>query len=235
MRTRGISSFLFIGAFVLALGMVSPGPAQAARHHAASKPAPQVSAQQAADQAYLAAVDRMISGQDDRAQVANWTKLRDMYTRTSFYFRKGGADKVWDLLQESAQKALLDGSDASVAAYRALLRDHFAHYRSHVQAIEMIDKAHFTQEDKTLHLTALRGILSSILASGDGKTGETAFHIIDPAEENLVMTSYFHYQVKDQKYEQHNGHFWDIVSYVNPANGTTGKMYFNVDALVGSH
>jgi hypothetical protein len=216
----------FIAIFCLGL-LAMPVSAFAARPAQAVQ-----TAQTAQDQAYLAAVDRAMANINSKNNPVDWTDLREKYVHSSFYNPQNGADDIWNRLQAAGQKALIDGTPASVKAYQALLRQYFAHYRSHLQAIEMIDRAHFTQEDKNFHLAALRGILSSILSSGDGKTAETAFHVIDQAEEGLVLKSYFHYQLKEQKYEQHGGHFWDIVSYVNPANGAADKMYFNVDALV---
>lgn len=184
------------------------------------------------DKAYLAAVDQMIAHKNIKNPTVTWAQLRAMYTQTSFYQPHAGQDHVWNILQAAAQKALLEDTPEAVSAYQQLLRDHYAHYRSHLQAIEMIEKAHFTGEDKALHLAALRGILSSILESGTGQTAETAYHVIDTQEENLILQSYFHYKPMGSKYEQHNGHVWDVRLYQNPGNGAEGKMYFDVDAIV---
>lgn len=180
-----------------------------------------------ADQEYLAMVEQAISGKEP-----DWGKLRSLYTRTSFYEPYGGAQAIWYSLQRAGQLAISDPTPEALLSYNTLLAQHFAHYRSHLQALDMIDKAKLTRTDRAFHQKALAGIVSSITSSGDGKSPETAFHVIDPAEENLILKTYFHYQLVNQEFRQKDGHFWDVLNYINPATDETGSLYFNVDVIL---
>lgn len=180
-----------------------------------------------ADQEYLNMVEQALSGKDP-----DWVKLRELYIRTSFYEPYGGAQAIWYSLQRAGQLAMSDPSTETQMSYNTLLAQHFAHYRSHLQALDMIDKAKLTRTDRAFHQKALAGIVSAITSSGDGKTPETAFKVIDPAEENLILKTYFHYQLASQEFRQKDGHFWDVLHYVNPATEETGSLYFNVDVIL---
>lgn len=188
---------------------------------------PSAAAANAVDQEYLAQVEQALAGKEP-----NWVELRALYTRTSFYEPYGGAQAIWYSLQRAGQLAMSEPGPETQMAYNTLLSQHFAHYRSHLQALDMIDKAKLTRTDRAFHQKALAGIVSAITTSGDGKTPETAFKVIDPAEENLILKTYFHYQLASQEFRQKDGHFWDVLNYVNPATEETGSLYFNVDVIL---
>ncbi|MEZ0262453.1 MAG: DUF4919 domain-containing protein [Alphaproteobacteria bacterium] len=188
---------------------------------------PAVASTNTADQEYLNMVEQAVSGKEP-----DWVALRNLYTQTSFYEPYGGAQAIWYSLQRAGQLAMTEPSSETQMSYNNLLAQHFAHYRSHLQALDMIDKAKLTRTDRAFHQKALAGIVSSITTSGDGKTPETAFKVIDPAEENLILKTYFHYQLVSQEFRQKDGHFWDVINYVNPATEAAGTLYFNVDVIL---
>lgn len=206
---------------------------QAARHLASSEIAPAPAAVAPApavskDQEYLALVNEAIAGKD-----ADWQKIRDLYVKTSFYDPYGGAQAIWYMLQRAGQQIVYDKSPEATQEYNTLLAQHYAHFRSHMQALDMIDRGHLPQADRTAHQKAMSAIISSIIATGDGKTPETAFRVIDPAEESIVLKTYFHYTLVSQEFRQKDGHFWDVLHYSNPNNKEdTGSLYFNVDQIL---
>jgi hypothetical protein len=180
------------------------------------------------DQAYLAVVTQVMQGRRE----ADWKTLRALYTQTSFYDPYGGAQAVWYSLQRAGQQIIYDSSPEAKQEYDLLLAQHFAHYRSHMQALEMIDRARLPAADRGMHQKALVGIVNAIVSTGNGSTPATAIHVIDPAEENYVLKTYYHYQLTGQEFQQDKGHFWDVLDYKNPATGDTGKLYFNVDEIL---
>jgi hypothetical protein len=180
------------------------------------------------DQQYLAMVNDVIGGKE-----ADWSKLRALYTQTSFYDPYGGSQAVWYQLQRAGQQVVYDASPEARQEYDTLLAQHFAHFRSHMQAMDMVNKGHLPQSELPFHQKALNGITASIVATGDGKTPETAFKVIDPAEENLVLKTYFHYNLANQEFTQKDGHFWDVLHYTNPTQkDEKGSLYFNVDQIL---
>lgn len=190
--------------------------------------APAVDAAGPGDAEYLELVNKAMSGQEP----VDYKQIRQLYTRTSFYDPYGGDQAVKYMLQRAGQQIIYDKSPEATQEYNTLLAQHFAHFRSHMQAMEMMDKGHISAAQRGLHQRALQGILTAIIGSGDGKTPETAFQVIDPMEENLVLKTYYHYELKGQEFQQKNGHFWDVLHYENPANEETGTLYFNVDQIL---
>jgi hypothetical protein len=207
------------GARRIASAEVAPVPAQAVA------PAPAAGNK---DQEYLAMVRDAMAGKD-----ADWQKMRDLYVHTSFYDPYGGAQAIWYMLQRAGQQVVYEQSQEATQEYNTLLAQHYAHYRSHMQALDMIEKGHLSPAEKPAHQKAMSAIISSIIATGDGKTPETAFKVIDPAEENIVLKTYFHYQLASQEFRQKDGHFWDVLNYTNPQNkDDKGSLYFNVDQIL---
>lgn len=186
-------------------------------------------ADEAADDAYLSAVDRSVK---TRGSV-DWKNVRALYVKSSFYDPYGGAQAIWYALQRAGQQIVLDPSKSNVEEYKKLLRRHFAHYRSHLQAIDFSKKTASPHIDHAFEVDALKGIIESISSTGDGKSPETAFDVIDPAEEHMILKA-FRYQLKGQDFRQMGGHYWDVLKYVNPMTGEVGEMFFNVDVILRS-
>ncbi|MEZ0226813.1 MAG: DUF4919 domain-containing protein [Alphaproteobacteria bacterium] len=221
---------IIIAAAIIGLGLAAVS-ADAARRIASAEVAPAAIAAVPAvskDQEYLALVNEVIAGKD-----ADWQKIRDLYVHTSFYDPYGGAQAIWYNLQRAGQQVVYDQSPEATQEYNTLLAQHYAHFRSHMQALDMIEKGHRSQAEKGAHQKAMSAIISSIIATGDGKSPETAFKVIDPAEENIVLKTYFHYTLASQEFRQKDGHFWDVLNYTNPQNKEDkGSLYFNVDTIL---
>jgi len=164
-------------------------------------------------------------------ETIDWVALRALYVETSFYDPYGGAQAIWYGLQRAGQQVIDDQSGEALKSYKTMLTKHFAHYRSHLQAIDLSNKTGTSLVDRAYHEAAFKGILRSIRATGDGRTPETAFKVIDPAEEHMVLKT-FHYRLNGQDFRQEKGHFWDVLKYTNPQTNTEGEMYFNVDTIL---
>lgn len=186
------------------------------------------------DAEYLALVDKANAGD---GKGVDWAQLRNLYVQTSFYDPYGGAQAIWYSLQRAGMVVVASPTEENVRAYKTLLNKHFAHYRAHLQAIDLWNKTKTTAVNKALHENAFREILRSIRLTGDGKTPETAFRVIDPAEESMILKT-FHYRLTGQEFRQNNGQFWDVLKYVNPqVPDTNGKpaqqeMFFNVNVIL---
>jgi hypothetical protein len=215
---------------LLVFGLASlPAVANAAQGKA-PEPAAATTPAVSKDQQYLAIVADAMGGKD-----IDWQKLRDLYTQTSFYDPYGGAQAIYYMLQRAGQQVVYSEQSAEAKQeYDTLLAQHFAHFRSHMQALDMIDKGHLPQTDKPFHQKAMSLIVNSILATGDGKTPDTAFRVIDPTEEAMLLKTYFHYQLESQEFRQEKGHFWDVLNFYNPQNKQRGSLFFNVDQILGA-
>jgi hypothetical protein len=165
-------------------------------------------------------------------ETVDWAAMRELYVETSFYDPYGGAQSIWYSLQRAGQQMIEEeGGGEALKNYKELLAKHYAHYRAHLQAIDLSGKTGTPHVDRKRHEAAFKGILKSIRATGDGRTPETAFKVIDPAEEHMILKT-FHYRFNSQDFRQKDGHFWDVLKYTNPQNETEGEMYFNVDTIL---
>ena len=186
------------------------------------------------DAEYLALVDKANTGD---GKGVDWSQLRHLYVQTTFYDPYGGAQAIWYTLQRAGMLVVASPTEENVRAYKALLNKHFAHYRAHLQALDLWNKTKTTAVNKALHENAFREILRSIRLTGDGKSAETAFRVIDPAEESMILKT-FHYRLMGQEFRQNNGQFWDVLKYINPqvmdADGkpVQQEMFFNVNVIL---
>ena len=82
-------------------------------------------------------------------------------------------------------------------------------------------------EQAKLHRRWADGLLDSIKSGGDGKSAETAWHVISISEEYAVMRS-LSLRATGQSLANQNGHAYDVMKTVDPQN-VEATYYFNVD------
>ena len=84
------------------------------------------------------------------------------------------------------------------------------------------------------HLYMARGIVGSILASGDGNSQNTAFRVISTSEE-LAVVRVLGVLVQDQRLLRDNdGHSFDELSVVDGKTGERRKVYFGIDLALAA-
>lgn len=77
-----------------------------------------------------------------------------------------------------------------------------------------------------------QGFISSIIASGDGNSPESAYIVISPDDEYTVM-QYLGYSVYQQDLQELNKHYFDVLTVITHT-GEEKKIYFNIDKLFDS-
>jgi tetratricopeptide (TPR) repeat protein len=82
------------------------------------------------------------------------------------------------------------------------------------------------------YLYKYQGLITSIIATGDGKSAESAYLVISPSDE-FTITQFFGYSVSQQLLQDQNGHYFDILTALNKA-GEEKEIYFNIDKPFGS-
>lgn len=80
------------------------------------------------------------------------------------------------------------------------------------------------------HRYVAKGIIDSILRSGDGKTPETAFKVIAINEEYATLRV-LGLQVQGQALSHAGGHNFDIMTAVDPETKSKREGYFNIDPI----
>ena len=84
------------------------------------------------------------------------------------------------------------------------------------------------------HLYMARGIVGSILASGDGNSQMTAFRVISTSEE-LAVVRVLGVLVQDQRLlRDSDGHSFDELNVVDGKTGERRKVYFGIDLALAA-
>lgn len=81
------------------------------------------------------------------------------------------------------------------------------------------------------HVYYYQRLLKSIENSGDGKTPETAYIVINVSEEYDLLR-YLQMESRGQSLSSIEGHMYDILSIEN-SEGKKDKVYFNIDLFFG--
>jgi hypothetical protein len=78
------------------------------------------------------------------------------------------------------------------------------------------------------HKTVFRGLVNSIVNSGDGKSTDKAWVVINTHEEYVVLRV-LGYKPGGQSLVRKDGHAYDVMKVKNVEDETDATFYFNVD------
>jgi Domain of unknown function (DUF4919) len=83
-------------------------------------------------------------------------------------------------------------------------------------------------EKAEFHKFMVDGLLNSIKSSMDGKSKEKAFEVISINEEYGLIRSLGLRPIQ-QALQEDKGHFYDVITVVDPQTNQQSQLYFNVD------
>jgi len=115
----------------------------------------------------------------------------------------------------------IKNADAILASDYVDMACHFAEYIAHRELKEA--------EAAELHKAILQGLLKSITDSGDGKTPETAYQVIEVHEEYVLLHFMGVGLPSSQSLLRKNGHAYDEIKFEDPKSKMEVTLYFNVD------
>lgn len=170
---------------------------------------------------YEALVNKLKSG--DRS--VNFRALRLAYADSPASTTGPDTDPDKKAMSQALNKndfaAAIRHADVVLASNYVDMDAHFAEYIA-CRELKEVDKAEF-------HKFVLQGLLKSITDSGDGKTPETAYQVIDVHEEYVLLHFMRVALPESQSYLHKNGHAYDEIKFKDPATGKEAVLYFNVD------
>jgi len=159
-------------------------------------------------------------------KTADYTALRMAYSKLSF-FEPYETDAK---LNSSMLTAYNKGDYEEAIFYAATILDmNYTDTDAHFLCWDAYGKTGDRERSK-FHQTVVEGIIGSVLASGDGKTYETAYKIVRVREEYAVLYM-SGFKVQNQILIEHEGHLFDKLEVVNVDTGDTDTIYFNIDAV----
>ena len=170
---------------------------------------------------YAALLERVKSGD----QTVDFRQLRLAYANSPGYDKGPDTDTQRKAMLASLNAKdfanAIKNADVVLAAKYVDLDAHFVAYIAH-RELKDTEKAEF-------HQFVLRGLLKSITTSGDGKTPETAFQVIEVHEEYVLLQFMGVGLPESQALLHKNGHSYDEIKFKDPASKQEATMYFNVD------
>ena len=154
----------------------------------------------------------------------DYTRLRLSYMDSPEYKQAKDVTK-----SEKAMTAALDAKNFSEALKNAeiVLTNEYVNMDAHFVAF-VADRELGATDKAEFHRTVFRGLVDSIRNSGDGKSTEKAWVVIDVHEE-YVMLRVLGFAPSEQSLLNKEGHSFDVMKVKNVEDGTMQTFYFNVD------
>ena len=171
-------------------------------------------------QFYETLVARVKSGD----QNVDFKALRIAYTETSHYNPYGGDNDA-----RQAMFAALESKQFEKAIEHAMAQldknyvDIDAHFICRIAYREMKNMERYRD-----HHLITKGLIDSILGSGDGMAPETAFIVIDTREEYIIL-NVLGFNTQKQSLIESNGHRYDRMEVTDLKTNQKVELYFNVD------
>jgi len=156
----------------------------------------------------------------------DFRKLRLVFINSNDYIPyadQGSSEKLYELYQKEdwaeAEKIILE-----------MLEINYMNLETHQNASLVYDKSG-NQELKEYHAKWAMGLLTALFESGDGKSEETAYWVIDIREE-FIITAIFQHQLNLSNKERssihkEDGNIYDIWTLSDNEGNNRIDIYFN--------
>jgi hypothetical protein len=131
--------------------------------------------------------------------------------------------------EEDAMNAALEQKNYAEALKNAeiVLASEYVNMDAHFAA--SVANRELGQPDQAeFHKTVFRGLVNSIVNSGDGKSTDKAWVVINTHEEYVVLRV-LGYKPGGQSLVRKDGHAYDVMKVKNVEDETDATFYFNVD------
>jgi hypothetical protein len=157
-------------------------------------------------------------------RTVDFKAARMLYTELDAYSPMGGSRGGYTKLIEAGENR------KAIELAQATLKENYLDIDAHWAILAAANNLK-DAELAAHHLYVVKGILDSIVKSGDGRSEATAFVVISVSEEYAMLRA-FKLRPKGQSALKKDGHDFDVITCVDPAKPETeAKMYFNTDAI----
>ncbi len=136
-------------------------------------------------------------------------------------------DQELDLRKALADFLNQDDWEAGIGIVNRLLELCYLDIEAHMIAASIYRRTG-DERRSSYHLRFAKGLLDSIFQSGDGQSRETAFTVVNVAEEYTVLRVLGVHSIC-QSFSRVRGHF-DIFEVLDPTSGQRAAVYFNTDS-----
>lgn len=167
------------------------------------------------------------AGEDGDPSIELFRTLRLYYTETpryNPYAANEAQQAMFIALKEKQYKKVLEHA-------QSILEKNFVNIDAHF-GCAVAYKELGEQDRYKFHQFVMYGLVDSILSSGDGKTPETAYHVISVDEEYAVLNT-LGFKVVKQSLIESKGHSYDKMEVMHTKSKEIRVIYFNVDMPLG--
>jgi len=157
-------------------------------------------------------------------ETVNFKELRLAYVQSPQYAPYTHDEETRTLLNQALSE---ENMEMAINLVERLLESYYLDIDAHMIAAVVYGK--IGDETKlSYHRKFVKGLLDSIFQSGDGRTFQTAFVVIDVDEEYAVLRI-LGIQPTMQSLHTFEGHQFDVFQFRNLQTGQTAEIYFNID------
>jgi hypothetical protein len=177
------------------------------------------SALPAAAATYESLVDRAKAG-----EAVGYAALRTAYAESANYQPYGGTPEA----KRAMRDAFNAGDCAKVLAQaQEVLAGVFVDIEAHLLSGRCFEVGGDAPRAK-LHRAIAKGLMDSIIASGDGKTTKTAFVVVAIDEEYAVLSA-LRWRLVSQALIDEDGHAFDRIEVRSASSSETAILFFQID------
>lgn len=170
-------------------------------------------------------------GRIKNGETVDYTQLRQAYVNSpdydpySFNVREPSAEMHKSARQDDCKTALNYAKRVLDMQFLAIDAHNIAGY-----CHEKLGRKDAATQERAI----ARGLIQSIVESGDGKTPETAF-IVVTLEEQYALIMAMRLQRRSKSLIYHDGHSYDVHEVAQSSDGASGmsiKLYFRIDPIL---
>lgn len=160
-----------------------------------------------------------------KPEEADYSKLRESYAEWESY-----CPYSRDEVHGEGLNRALDALDwkTALADVNFLIRENYLDIEAH-SAAEIIYRAMGELEKSDFHGKFSRGMIDSILKSGDGSNFSCAYLVIDVREEYVIMKYLGLEPLSQDLVMDESNHQFDVFEVRNLETREKSRLYFNVD------
>lgn len=169
--------------------------------------------------------EELLAGAKRDPHGADFTELRLAYTQSTEYDPYSPPDDN----TLTALATALDAGDlqGAIDAIGHLLTSRYLDIEAHTYATSVY-KQLGDEVKSTYHKLFAEGLVRSIMQSGNGRSYQTAFVVVDVAEEYALL-KVLGIDSAPQSLREYGGHHFDVFEIHNAHTGETTETYFNID------
>ena len=163
----------------------------------------------------------------------NYQKIRQLYTKTSFYDPNFPPMEVKDILKSLGSDNLTkDKEEALIEELKLFTRKHMAHIYVHYSISNFYNNRGDSARSKR-HATIANYLALTVDQTGDGLTPETAYKSINKSEEQFLIQYFLNRRYSSVELKNINHQLYSVYKTKHEKTLDEKDIYFNISDYYG--